>query len=142
MKKKPPHIVTWAVLSLYLSLVFFFTILSREPSGVYRLELLPFKTVTDLFSVGYEGHGRYILHEVLVNIALLMPMGFLMSIRRKKYGLRKVAFWEGLTSLMIESLQLITKSGTFEVDDLIYNTFGCMIGYEIAWLIGRADNDI
>ena len=32
-------------------------------------------------------------------------------------------------SLIIESVQLLTKRGTFDVDDLIMNTLGALVGY-------------
>ena len=132
---KKVNITLWILLSVYLSVVFYFTIVSRESSGEYKLELQPFKTIIDFINVDYDSHGRYILREVLVNIGLLMPFGFLLGHPSFLPGtgirLREVVFLGFLTSLMIETLQLITKTGTFEVDDLIYNTLGCAIGYLI-----------
>lgn len=132
---KKVNITLWILLSVYLSVVFYFTVVSREPSGDCKLELLPFNTIVEFFNVPYHSHGRYILREVLVNIGLLMPFAFLLGHPSFLPGtgvrFRKVVFLGFLTSLTIETLQLITKTGTFEVDDLIYNTLGCAIGYRI-----------
>ena len=130
---KNADVTLWILLLVYISLVFYLTIICREPSDEYKLELLPFKTIIGFFSVGYDGHGRYILRDVLVNVGLLMPVGFMLGFHsflpKNGINIRKVIFYGFLISLSIETLQLISKTGTFEVDDLIYNTLGCAIGY-------------
>ena len=35
-------------------------------------------------------------------------------------------------SIGIEVLQLVFKKGSFEIDDIIHNTVGCMLGFA-AW---------
>ena len=135
MDIKKTNITLWLLLLVYSLIVFYFTVVSREPSDDCKLELQPFNTITEFFNVPYHSHGRYILREVLVNIGLLMPFAFLLGHPSFLPGtgvrFRKVVFLGFLTSLMIEISQLITKTGTFEVDDLIYNTLGCAIGYLI-----------
>lgn len=130
---KNADVTLWILLLVYISVVFYFTIISRVPSDEYKLELLPFKTIIDFFNVGYDGHGRYILRDVLVNVGLLMPVGFVLGFHsflpKNGINIRKVIFYGFLISLSIETLQLISKTGTFEIDDLIYNTLGCAIGY-------------
>ena len=42
-------------------------------------------------------------------------------------------------SLSIELVQLITKLGVFDVDDIIMNTFGGMLGYIIYYILARFD---
>lgn len=37
-------------------------------------------------------------------------------------------------TIFIEVLQLISKRGIFEIDDIINNTLGCMIGYGIVMI--------
>ena len=37
-------------------------------------------------------------------------------------------------SVMIELLQLIFKRGLCEVDDVIHNVLGCMVGYGVYWV--------
>lgn len=132
---KNADVTLWILLLVYISLVFYLTIICRDASDEYKLELLPFKTIIDFFNVGYDGHGRYILRDVLVNIGLLMPVGFVLGFHsflpKNGINIRKVIFYGFLISLSIETLQLISKTGTFEIDDLIYNTLGCAIGYFI-----------
>ena len=49
----------------------------------------------------------------------------------KKRGLIKVVLGSFLFSLIIESCQYIFKVGVFDVDDLLLNTIGGLIGYII-----------
>lgn len=101
-------VALWIILLVYLSVVFYLTIIGRESSNNYKLELQPFKTIIDIFSVGYDGHGRYILRQVLSNILLLMPVGFILGFHsnwlKNDVCIRKVILIGFLTSLSIETL--------------------------------------
>lgn len=70
-----------------------------------------------------------------VNLFLLTPMSlFLMTlfkIMRKWYVLFSTSL---LILIVIEILQLLTMRGSFDVDDLILNMAGAVIGY-IIWMI-------
>ena len=47
------------------------------------------------------------------------------------------------SSLVIEIVEYITKTGVFDIDDLIMNTLGTVIGYFIAKLVfGRRKREI
>lgn len=136
MVTKKVGIILWILLLVYISIVFHFTIIYRKLSDEYKMELMPFKTIVDISHVDYNSHGRYILREMLVNVGLLMPVGFLLgftsTLLKKSICIQKIILLGFLISLSIETLQLITRTGTFEVDDLIYNTLGCAIGYLIS----------
>ena len=135
MEIKKMNVALWIILLVYLSVVFYFTIIGRESFDEYKLELQPLKTIIGLLNFDYDSHGQYILRQILSNIGLLMPVGFLLgfpsTLLRTGAMLQRVVLWGFLISLTIETIQLITKTGTFEVDDLIYNTLGCAMGYLI-----------
>ena len=38
-------------------------------------------------------------------------------------------------SLLVETIQLVTKVGSFDVDDLLMNTLGALLGYLLAWAV-------
>lgn len=89
----------------------------------------------------------YIRNTVL-NIILFMPLGFLLPIIWKDYRSLKASALAGfLLSLFIEIMQIFTFRLT-DVDDLITNTAGCIIGYYISkwffyklpWKLSEADN--
>ena len=69
------------------------------------------------------------LKEDILNIMLLLPLGGLLPFVFDK----KIHWWQGLlcgivVSFGIEILQLVLKRGLFELDDIINNSLGCMMG--------------
>lgn len=74
------------------------------------------------------------LHHMMLNVwgnvLCFVPFGFLVPIIYRK--LRKAVLVIPLTflfSFMVELLQLIFKIGSFDVDDLVLNTSGGILGY-------------
>ncbi len=86
----------------------------------------------------YHIGSRLFLKNVLGNVLLFMPFGFFMPILRLR--LRKWYCMLGMTfllSLMIEITQLLTRVGSFDVDDLILNTSGGILGYLLFYIINK-----
>lgn len=68
----------------------------------------------------------------ILNIILFIPLGFFLPILYKKYrNFKKVTIFGFLTSLFIEIMQIFSHRAT-DIDDLITNTLGTIIGYLIA----------
>jgi glycopeptide antibiotics resistance protein len=71
-----------------------------------------------------------VLANLLGNILIFVPFGFVLPFMYKRC--RSFLFMTLLTfevSLVIEVVQLITRVGIFDVDDLLLNTIGGMVGY-------------
>ena len=71
--------------------------------------------------------------QILANIAVFVPLGLLLGL---DYG------WKGLPvgmgfSVLIELLQLVTRRGFFEFDDMIHNSLGALLGVSLAVLLLR-----
>ena len=88
---------------------------------------LPFTTIVP-YLLGYKG---WIIAGINLggNIALLIPLGLLLpfvwpTVTRKQMLVLAVA--AGLT---IETLQTVLHVGIFDIDDVILNAFGVMLGY-------------
>ena len=72
------------------------------------------------------------MKNTILNIILFIPMGFFVPAVWKNYRSFKTMFFMGLAvSLGIELLQIFTFRLT-DIDDLITNTAGTVIGYEIS----------
>ena len=70
--------------------------------------------------------------NLLLNVALLWPFGILFPLVFQK--IKKWTVAAGLVlSLLIESLQLLTHRGIFDVDDLLCNTVGCAMGFGLLY---------
>ena len=73
---------------------------------------------------------RAFLLNVVGNVAAFMPCGFFLPIvsRRSKKWYNTVIISGGF-SLCVELVQLVSKVGSFDVDDIILNTAGGILGY-------------
>lgn len=116
----------FGALAIYFVLLFYLTVLSREPDKVNVVYL-------DLFW-GYDNPQHFM--EKLLNIAIFIPVGLLAGFLFKRHRVL-IALLIGLAvSLSIECSQLAWSRGEFDVDDLFNNTLGAGIGGVIAMLIG------
>lgn len=68
---------------------------------------------------------------VLGNIVMFVPFGFLGWILPKLKDLKTLLFAFISAITIVEALQYFTRMGIFEVDDIILNTFGVILGFLI-----------
>jgi glycopeptide antibiotics resistance protein len=68
--------------------------------------------------------------NIILNIAMFVPFGFLFSVCTAPRSKLWKTFLAGLLfTTAIETLQLLLGRGIFEMDDIINNTLGAVIGY-------------
>ena len=119
----------------YLFLVLSSTVFKRKLrfSMLYRLEL--FHSYRIILQKGIS-RTRYRTSQVLLNIMMLSPIGFLMPVimKRRRWITVLVGY---LFSLLIEVLQLLLRRGCFDVDDLFNNTLGVALAYGCTELLQR-----
>jgi hypothetical protein len=70
--------------------------------------------------------------QIYSNIILFIPIGVLLGM---KIGWKSIPIALGC-SLVIELIQLASKRGLFEFDDVIHNTLGAAIGFGL-WVLVR-----
>lgn len=119
-----------AYLLLLSYLLFFSSTYGRTAEMGYRYNLKPFAEIRrgleHVEQVGY----RYVLVNIAGNIAAFMPFGFLLPfVMGRKIHTGTVLCYSFLLSLCAESVQLVSRTGAFDVDDLILNTVGGVLGY-------------
>lgn len=119
------HVKWWAValLFLYTVSVLWFSLFSRGLSSTPpHLELF--------WSYKFWLGGDWnIGKEILGNIALFVPFGFLTAAVTKKTRLLLVIIFGLILSSLIEISQLVWIRGHFEFDDIFNNVLGAAIGY-------------
>lgn len=82
--------------------------------------------------VGFESFAV----NILGNILAFAPFGFFLPLLNKKYRRFFYAtFLSILFTLVIELMQMFLRVGIFDVDDILLNTIGGMLGY-ISFTIG------
>lgn len=123
--------VLYMILALYF--MFFSETLDRTMvSDEYRYNLVLFKEIKRFWNMRYAYGWEVPAVNLLGNIVCFMPFGFLLpTISRKKVfkNVISVTLLAMLFSTVIETAQLITKVGAFDVDDLFLNTIGGLAGY-------------
>src|SRR3954469_6263625 len=90
---------------------------------------VPFKTINFyLFLADINLSIR--IENLAGNIIGFMPFGFILPLLAKKFQkLGTVIIHTFCLSLTFELLQLVFEFGSFDVDDLILNTLGGILGY-------------
>ena len=88
------------------------------------LNLVPF---SDLIRIANNDMGVFI-YLALGNIVVFMPFGFFVAWYEKNVGLAVVTLWGFFLSLGIELSQYVFGTGVTEIDDIILNTLGCLLG--------------
>ena len=123
--------VIYMVLALYF--MFFSETLDRTMvKDQYRYNLTLFKEINRFWEMRHTYGWNVTIVNLLGNVVCFMPFGFLLpTISRKKIfkNIISVTLMTFLFSLFIETAQLLTKVGAFDVDDLFLNTVGGFLGY-------------
>ncbi|WP_162607650.1 VanZ family protein [Massilimicrobiota timonensis] len=87
----------------------------------------------ELFSSYRMAINHFQLREwrnIILNIIMGVPLGILLPCLFEKMRHWWLTYLSGLLfTLLIETTQLITHRGIFEMDDILNNTLGCMIGF-------------
>lgn len=106
----------------------------------YSYNLIPFHTIQSYAAYVFKGGSVSLVALVNLwgNLALFLPMGILVPILFEP--LQKARrFLPFLLVLLfaIEGLQLVTKLGCFDVDDIILNYLGGLFGFLFALLLTK-----
>ena len=113
----------------YIAVIYSSLVLSRSVNADYQYCFELFWTVKMVAS----GRTEF-LKEIIANIFMLFPVGLLLPVLLTKNKRKTIPIGIGI-SASVELLQLVTKTGMCELDDLIYNTLGLLIGYGVYCLI-------
>ena len=114
----------------YIALLFASTFVFRSESSSFDYDLTPLWSYRAILS------GEiHLLIENSLNIVLFIPIGFLCRNCFPKCEWWKIICFGSFISFTIESFQLYFKRGFSELDDVLHNTLGCILGYVIASLL-------
>ena len=63
------------------------------------------------------------------NVVIFIPFGFFMPMASRYRSFFLTLFYSFGVSFFVECFQLVTRVGSFDVDDMLLNTLGGVIGY-------------
>lgn len=127
---------------LYIGFLIYFLFLAEwyGRTGIseeYRYNLELFREIKR-FITYREQLGMFAVSANLAgNILIFVPYGFFISMASRSRGFFKTLFFSMGLSLCVEIAQLFTRVGSFDVDDILLNTIGGVIGYIIFSICNR-----
>lgn len=129
--------IIWFV--IYLLFIFYITLYSRNFSLVQETKLELFWSYNAWLD-GKAGSGS----QILLNIAMFVPLGFLLSKVLRCWDVTRYRLWAVLLSFVvtvsIEVIQFVDGLGYFELDDVFNNVLGAWIGTHIFRICDELDN--
>lgn len=109
----------------YIFLIFCSTVIFRATGETRQYDFHPF----------WSYDRPDLLIENIMNVVVFMPVGILLGFMFQ-VSCFKMTWWKALLiglciSVTIETLQFYFMKGFSELDDVMHNTLGCVVGYMI-----------
>ena len=144
-KRKSTGIRAFAIVLffLYFVVLFYFLFFSEEMGRTYsereyHYNLIPFHEIKRFIHYHEVLGMEAVILNLVGNVVAFMPFGFFLPV----FATRCRTIWNTLLysfelSVLVELIQLITKVGSFDVDDIILNTLGGILGYIVYKIVRR-----
>lgn len=121
---------------LYLAALFYITLMMSDRYGTMfdqnNINLVPLSRkwyYFSHFSTLYDNEKFFIIREIIGNVLLFMPFSWALHIvLNKDFKKTAITGISILSVFMVESIQYFFHIGTFDVDDLILNISGALVG--------------
>jgi len=136
--KKWISATSYGLFILYIILVAVLLFLSPYRQAAYELNtagsnpynIIPFKTIIDYIKASSHINQSIWISNLFGNILAFLPLGIFLPWLFERF----IGFWRTsgtilLATSLVESLQFLTRVGSFDIDDIILNTLGGATGY-------------
>ncbi|QNE35518.1 VanZ family protein [Leifsonia shinshuensis] len=120
-------VIVWVVFGLYLVFLLKLLLFSRVPGSERSVNLIPFASIADYLG-GPASVRRFAFANVAGNILVFVPLGAYLAFLR-----RRVRIWSNVlivagASVAVEILQGVLAVGASDIDDVILNSLGGLLG--------------
>ncbi len=116
--------------------LFLADLFGRTGDHHYAYNIVPFREISRFVIHSRKLGIRAVLINLVGNVVCFIPFGLYLPARSRRFRSgKRIALSGCLLSLLIETVQLVTRVGCFDVDDILLNTLGCLAGF---WLYGLA----
>ena len=113
---------------LFLSRVSFSELFVSGRTAFESVNLIPFSSIGGYIFGDADGVGRFAFGNIVGNIVIFVPLGaFLPLFKKDKRFVLNFLIISGI-SLLVELIQGLLAIGTFDIDDLILNSLGGLVG--------------
>ncbi len=128
-KKAPVSVVAITGFIMYIIVLLFITFWSREEGSRSGFDLELFST----WGINTRNNAY-----VIENILLFIPFGFFCPwVFPAARRFRSCALLGAALSVGIECLQLVAGRGIFQIDDILTNTLGAIVGFWLYWCMAK-----
>ena len=133
-REKTHQKICWILFFSYLLMLTYFMFFSdgfgRSEYTEYHYNLTLFKEIRRFYTYRELLGTKAFLINIVGNVVCFMPFGFILPIisrlGEKCFNTLLLSF---LLTLSIETIQLVFRVGSFDVDDMFLNTVGGAAGY-------------
>lgn len=135
VNKKKRRLVAGILFLVYFIVLFYFLFFSEElgrtySERTYRYNLVPFREIGRFIRYRNVLGFKIVFLNIVGNIVAFVPFGAFLPMfsgRSRKWYVTVLYSFE--LSLLVELLQLIFRVGSLDVDDLLLNTLGGLVGF-------------
>lgn len=114
----------------YSFLLYCSTVIYRKALKERGCDLMPFWSYRAIM----DGKEQY-LAENIMNVVVFVPIGLFLGLAMRGRNIWAALLVGAGLSIGIEVMQFVFKKGFAEVDDVMHNTLGCLIGYGMILLM-------
>ena len=100
------------------------TLVGGPLTRIDAVNMIPFHSIRENLKYGHSP----ISWDMLYNIVMFVPFGIIYCYYQKTFCIYKAIGLSVLTTFSIEMAQFIFKTGVVDIDDLIVNTIGSLLG--------------
>ena len=127
--KKEKIFVSKRLLQICMALysIGLFVLLFFRPHRQGSYNLIPFDTIR--YYLSGEVEFLIALYNVGANIGLFIPFGIYYGLVKMKPSWAPLLMITLASIVFVEFLQYITRRGSLDIDDLLLNSFGVILGY-------------
>lgn len=112
-------------------------ILSEIDTFTDLFNVIPFKNMLN-YIINYKKFNFYtIFNNLCLNIVLFIPLGILCKFTFPSWEVKKIMFGGAFISLNIEIIKVLSITGYWNIDNILLNTLGFIIGAECVALLSK-----
>lgn len=124
----PKQVIAVFLFTAWLMLVVGLTLLDRGADYGGRINFWLFSGYVSAWN--NQSFGEF--QQIVFNLLMFMPLGFVLPLLGKPFQRAiPVLLVSFLLSLGVETAQLLTARGIFDMDDILHNTLGGLAGYSL-----------
>jgi len=105
-------------------------LITGELNGFRSYNMIPFQSICEFTKMMFNGYFSRGFHNIVGNILVFVPFGYFLPLLFKKWQNGKIVILAGfLVSLFFEICQYFLYLGSADIDDILLNLLGVILGY-------------